>query len=483
MRCLKPIIVNNLTDCVNKCLSNGTFPNSLKIARVTPIFKSGSKTELGNYRPISVLPIISKIMEKVIYNRLEEYLKSINFLIDKQYGFRPMANTLSASIDLITNLKNKIDQKHIALGVFIDLRKAFDTISHALLLQKLSAIGIGEVALKMFQSYLENRYQTVKIGNEKSDLEMISYGVPQGSVLGPLLFLTYINNISSIGLKGEISLYADDTCLFYFGNDISYLIKQAQEDLNSLQSWFQYNLLTVNVAKTNYMIFCAKNKKIIEFPPLTMNNKPLTRVYSEKFLGLTLDTQLTWKAHIDKIRAKLTSLMGVLRGSVRCFPKSVRYTIYNTMVKPHLDYLIEVWGSAAKVHLGTLQRSQNKIIKLLFHYDYLTPTTRIYKETHLMTILQNYKYNTCMLVHKIINKKIRSQIKFTKKISTQNRVSRRAHNIILQAPRTNYGKKNIMYEGAQLYNKLPLTIKQIDSFKLFKYKLKQYFLRDYTEFS
>lgn len=482
VKCLKRVILNQLTICINKCLINGKFPDSLKIAKVTPVYKSGSKSDTGNYRPISVLPIFSKIIEKVIYNRLEVFLTSNKLLFEKQYGFRPGASTLSASIDLITYLKNNIDQKKVALGVFIDLRKAFDTISHKLLLQKLQNMGIGGSVLKMLESYLTNRYQSVKIGNSQSEFKQISYGVPQGSILGPLLFLTYINNICQIGLKGDISLYADDTCLFYFGSEIGALIEQAQSDLDALGNWFQYNLLTVNAAKTNYMVFHAKNKNIPDFPPLSVNNEQLSRIYSEKYLGLVLDTQLTWKNHIEKIRSRLSSLMAVLRGNVRCFPKSVRYTIYNTLVKSHLDYLIEVWGCAAKSKISSLQRAQNKIVKLLFHYDYLTPTSRIYKETGIMTISQTYKYKTCILIRKILNNKIITKIKFTKRHEIQSRVSRRANNIILQMHRTNYGKKNIMYEGAQLYNKLPNHLKQIKSFSLYKTKLKKHILSDHSEF-
>lgn len=478
IKCVKDQIAENLTLCINKCLTEGQFPESLKIAKVSPIFKSGSKMDPGNYRPISVLPILSKVYEKIIHNRLSEFLASTNFLCEKQYGFRPKSNTLIATIDLVTKIKLNFDSKKLTLGVFIDLRKAFDTVSHEILLMKLNSLGVTGSAYEMLKSYLSNRYQIVKIGEFQSEPQLITFGVPQGSILGPLLFLIYINNIHEIGLKGDISLYADDTSLFYSGSSISPIIEQAQNDLDLLNTWLKSNLLTINIAKTNYIIFAAKNKNIDQHNKLNIDGEALNRVHEEKYLGLVLDDQLTWKPHIENIRNKLTSVSGALRGIVRCLPRQVRYNIYNSMVKSHMDYLIEVWGTAAKTNLKALQIAQNKIIKTLFRYNYLTPTEKIYKETKLMNLFQIYKYNTCILVRKILTKDIHSQIIFTKRIQTCNILTRRANDICTIKPRTNYGKKNIMYEGIIFYNKLPKDIKEIKSFNIYKKTLKNYILND-----
>lgn len=327
------------------------------------------------------------------------------------------------------------------------------------------------------QSYLSNRHQIVKIGDTSSKPQLITYGVPQGSILGPLLFLIYINNIKELNLTGDTTLYADDTCLFYFGKDIQTVTTQAQSDLNILNTWFQHNLLTINVSKTNYMIFKTRNKKITNSIPLYINNEQLKRVETEKYLGLTLDTELTWKPHIKRVRSKISALLSALRNNIRCYPKSVRYLIYNSFVKSHLTYLIEVWGSAAKTNLVKLQRTQNKIVKLLFHLNYLAPTTTVYEKTKLMTLTQLYHYNTCVIVRKILKKDIHTSVTFTIKSQVQTRSSRYSNNICLPktTPRTkNYGSKNIMYEGVQIYNKLPADIKDIKSSLLFKKNVKHF---------
>lgn len=362
------------------------------------------------------------------------------------------------------------------MGVFIDLKKAFDTISHNLLLSKLLDVGVTGVAYDILKSFLTNRSQIVKIDKTESSPRKVTFGIPQGSILGPLLFLIYINNVHKIGLKGDVTLYADDTCLFYFGSSADTIITDAQADLNKLNDWLQCNLLTINTSKTNYIIFSAKNKKITHHPPLTINNKTITEVDSEKYLGLILDSHLTWKPHINKIKTKLTALTGLLKNITKCFPRQTRYILYNSLVKPHLDYLIEIWGTAAPTNLAPLRTSQNKLIKVLFNYDFLAPTDQIYKNTKLMNIEQSYQYFTCILVRKILNQSIKTQIHFDKNYISHNIKLRNSNDIKLIKPRTNYGKQNIMYDGAKVYNKIPNSIKDAKTLQTFKKLLKSYII-------
>lgn len=472
IKCLKPIIIDRLTNCINLCLAQGIFPDTLKVAKVTPIHKSGVKTDPNNYRPVSVLPVLSKIFERIIYTRLSTYLNNKQVLIEQQYGFRPKSSTVTAVIDLVTKIKTHIDEKKIVLGIFIDIKKAFDTVSHHKLLQKLHNIGVRDTSLDMLSSYLKNRRQVVKINNFTSTSQIVTCGIPQGSIIGPLLFLIYINNINSIGLTGYLTLYADDTCLFYFGTSINDMLFNAQKDLDMLSEWLKYNLLTINTSKTSFMIFKAKNKPIGDLTPLTMNNDVIQRSHKEKYLGLWIDDKLTWKPHIEHIRAKLISLSGALHRIANCIPPKIRHLIYNSLVKSHLEHLIQIWGTATPTNINPLQRTQNKIIKTLFHYHHLTPTITLYKKTKLLNLKQLYEYFTCILVRKIITNSIQSNIKLYIKKNTHNL---RNKNIIkLTKIRTNYGKKTILYEGAQLYNKLPNEIKECKNINIYKTKLKNY---------
>ncbi|CAF4942058.1 unnamed protein product [Pieris macdunnoughi] len=443
IKCVVDHISEYLSICFNKLLHNGEFPDSLKKARVAPIHKSGPKTEPGNYRPISILPTISKILEKIIYSRLDTYLQTNNFIFKRQYGFRSKSSTLSATADLVSDIKQNIDSKKMVLGVFIDLKKAFDTVSHNLLLKKLECIGIKDRALKLFKSYLSNRTQIVKIGNAQSSEIPITCGVPQGSILGPLLFLIYINNIHELGLHGRITLYADDTCLFYFGSNIQTMVAQAQSDLNVLSSWFQQNLLTINISKTSYVIFKATNKLIPIFQPLKVQDVEINNKKWEKYLGLRMDTNLKWNFHISHIITKLKSLIGRFWSISKCIPQSVRHLIYNCLVKPHFIYLIEIWGTACKNKISTIQTLQNKLIKALFRYNFLTPTNKIYQETKIMTIKQLYVYSTCILIKKNLNNSLHSNLSFNKIKYTTTRNTRRASLLILPKPRTNYLKRSI----------------------------------------
>lgn len=475
LKCIKNLIVDNLVSCINKCLEQGVFPDILKIAKISPIYKSGQKTNPTNYRPISVLPIMSKIFERILYTRIYSYLNKIDFINKKQYGFRPKSSTLTAVIDLITNIKESIDKKQIVLGIFIDLKKAFDSVSHPKLLQKLKYL-VSDKAFKILESYLINRTQIVKIGKFQSKSVKINYGIPQGSILGPLLFLIYVNDITDLKISGDLTLYADDTCIFYYGKNIDEITTIAQEDLNKIDIWFKQNLLTVNTDKTSYMIFAAKNKKIEKsFSPLTINNVTLVESNQEKYLGLLLDNKLTWKAHITKIQKKLISLLASLRNMSKYIPPKVRFTIYNSLIKPHIDYLIEIWGCAATTNLLPLQRAQNKIIKVLFKIDFLTPTETLYKNTKLLNIKQTYTYNTCLLIRKILNKKIHTQIQFNVREPSKYTKRRKITNLLtLPTARTTYGKRNIKSEGAKMYNDLPEYITNTKPFNKFKKLLKQY---------
>ena len=257
VKAVAPFIAYPLNDLINLSISTGVFPDKLKIARVTPIFKSGDKTNLNNYRPISVLPFFSKIFEKAMYNRLMEYIEENNLINEKQYGFRQRRSTYMALIDLIDSITEHIENKKFCMGVFIDLSKAFDTLDHEILLGKLEQYGIRGIAHLWFKSYLSDRQQLVQFGDIKSTFNSIRCGVPQGSILGPLLFLLYINDIANIVNDCEVIMFADDTNMFLTDADSCKLIEKANLELGKLSYWFKLNKLSLNIKKKLISLFCV----------------------------------------------------------------------------------------------------------------------------------------------------------------------------------------------------------------------------------
>lgn len=237
-------------------------------------------------------------------------------------------------------------------------------------------------------------------------------------------------------------------------------------------------MLTINATKTNYVIFSAIHKNTGSDIQLKINDKIINQKSSEKYLGLILDNHLKWRPHLDKIKLKLASLTGMLYGVTKCLPRPVRYLVYNSLVKPQLEYLIEIWGSASKKYLDIIQIAQNKLIKILFNYNYLTHTDKIYKETRIMNIKQLYRYFTCIIIHKILNKNININFNFIKKSSVHKMQLRNSSHLVTYKCRTNYGKKTIKYEGIKLYNELPKFIKDSETSTTFKKRLKLYILDD-----
>jgi hypothetical protein len=249
-----------ITKIINVSFLAGIFPDALKIAKICPIFKSGDKHTLSNFRPISVLPSFSKIFEKIMYKRLNDYLTKYTMLSPNQYGFRKGYSCYMALLDMHYNISTALDRKEYAAGVFLDLSKAFDTVDHAILIKKLEHYGIRGTPLNLFISYLSCRKQYVSFRGTNSYLSTVICGVPQGSTLGPLLFLLYINDITSCSAVLKFILFADDTNIFFSHKDINILIKTLNQELLKLSMWFRANKLSLNVLKTNFMFFGKKTR-------------------------------------------------------------------------------------------------------------------------------------------------------------------------------------------------------------------------------
>jgi len=299
-------IAEPISQLINYSFITGNFPDPLKIAKVSPIFKTGEKTCAANYRPISILPSFSKIFEKAVFNRFTVFLERNNILIKNQYGFRQNHSTYMAILEMYDKISAAIDDGEFAVGIFLDLSKAFDTLDHDILIAKLDYYGVRGVALDWFKSYLHCRKQYVLLNGQSSTMSSVVCGVPQGSILGPLLFILYINDIVNCSDILHFILFADDTNLFYSHKDLAELFLIVNWELSKLSEWFRANKLSLNAIKSNFILFGHKRMpQNCADVNLFLDGNRLERVTSTKFLGVFLDEKLKWTQHLNHVAIKL----------------------------------------------------------------------------------------------------------------------------------------------------------------------------------
>ena len=333
---------------INRSFSEGVVPDLLKIAKVIPVYKSKENDVLSNYRPISLLPSLSKVYEKVMYKRLYNFLETHNILYQSQYGFRKKHSTIHAVTEFVSNTTQALDNKQSTIAVFLDLSKAFDTIDHNILLTKLKFYGIRGIAHKWFTSYLSNTKQYVHYNTFNSDNMAITCGVPQGSVLGPLLFLIYVNDLADNLLTSKGMLFADDTTLYQSNLKLNDLYSDMSLELYNLSDWFLANKLSLNIAKSNFILFSKKRNIGNSFNTIKFGDVEIERKTVLKFLGMYIDENLTWAYHIKTCKCKIASSLYAINRIKHIIPESYLRTLYFSLVHPDLTYGLSLWGSTYK---------------------------------------------------------------------------------------------------------------------------------------
>ena len=346
----------------NRSISEGVFPNLWKLANVIPIYKKGDKSSVTNYRPVSLLSCCGKLLERIIFKHMYNFFLENNLLYKYQSGFLPKHSTTFQLVDIYHHICQSFDNKQFSCMVFCDISKAFDRVWHKGLLFKLRQNGIEGTLLKWLSNYLSNRSQKVVLQSATSSSKQITAGVPQGSVLGPLLFLIYVNDITD-SLLSLTRLFADDSSFYYSASSISDIEGIINHDLNLISSWAKQWLVTFNPQKTEAILFSLK--KVDELPKLIFQNTNVTFVENHKHLGITFSQNGQWSAHIDTILKSSSKVLGIMRKLKFTLNRKSLNQIYLSYVAPLLEYASIVWDGCSDSCANSLQKIQNEAARIV----------------------------------------------------------------------------------------------------------------------
>ena len=382
LKLCSPVIEPYICKIVNKCIEEETFPDCLKVAKVISLYKKGDKTIPENYRPISLLSPIGKIIEKILHKQMNKYFTKYNLYSKNQFGFRSKRSCNHAVAELTDYIRNAIDERRSGSACFIDLEKAFDTLDHSILLQKLYRYGFREPIFNIIKNYLSNRKQYVLQDGKKSDVLSINTGVPQGSVLGPFLFLVYINDSPKECNLSMITLFADDTTVYNIGQNTS---EEICNDIQNLRNWFNENKLTVNIGKCEYVCFGRAQPLSEEAFGQRISLKDHC-----KYLGVKIDEKLNFKEHIKYVTKKLNKFCGLMYKVRHIFPARCLLLFYKTIAKPIIKYGLMNYGATAKTNLDPIEKAQRRILRAIFFKKQTDSLENVYASHNILTIHETY---------------------------------------------------------------------------------------------
>ena len=452
LKALKTSLAFPLCHIFNQSLSEGIFPDRMKEAEVIPLYKGKNMDETINYRPISLLITISKILEKVVYKRLYSYLEKYNLLYDSQYGFRSKRSCEQAITELTAYVLQARNRNEESVGIFLDLSKAFDTLDHNILLMKLERYGIRGIPKAWFQSYLNNRTLVAKVNTNHNEVTRsenfnITYGATQGSCLGPLLFILFVNDIHLLPLYSNIILFADDTTIFNSHSSLKFLRFTLEHDLTALVDWFKANKLSLNVSKTVAMHFWRKDNQL----DLSINGYDIPLVTDTKFLGVYVDNYLTWNTQVQHTLDKLRNNKRLMSLSKHILSKVSLKNIYFAHIHSHLNYGLQVWGSMiTSVHLKELKKAQKECISFIKKES----TEETLQTLGILPFQSMIQLKQCQLGYQLTHKLLPAPLQ---KIFDANG-GKKSH----RYPTRNKSTPNIQKHHSMLYNKsfLCQSIKQ-----------------------
>ena len=469
----KHVISNILSNIFNLCVTQGYFPEELKLGRITPIFKKGSKSLFDNYRPVCNLSPFSKIFEKIVHNRMLEFIDKNNIFSNTQFGFRKEMGTETALVDFTDFIHQRLLKRHNVGSIFMDLSKAFDVMDHNILEKKLEHYGFRGKFLEFLMSFTRNRKYFVHVNGFNSVTKNVNIGVPQGSTLGPLFFLLFINDMKNCSELLKFIQFADDTTLLFSSSDIEQLNSILETEGNKVVMWLNANKLIINLSKTNCMLF--SNKRGEPQIRVKLNNTELEAPKQSTFLGVIIDNKLSWKSHITHISNKISKSIAILRILRYSFPKQIMRMIYMSLIFSHINYCNLIWGSAHKTTLEPLFRLQKKSICLVNNSHFLEHTAPIFNSLKILTLHQVFKNNCLIFIYRCIkeNKFLNFSNRFLKNSDFHHHNTRNNEHYRLPKGRLRIFRNAYFVQGLTLWNSLDLNITNCNNIKNFKMNIKK----------
>lgn len=478
-----PQIINVLLFLINLSFEKGIFPEKLKVAVVIPLHKQGSKNNCNNFRPISLLSSFSKIYEKLMKQKLVGFLEKTNFFSHTQFGFREGLNTENALQNFIYRVYNGLNDNKKVSAIFLDIKKAFDCVDHTILLSKLNKCGIRGVVLNWFESYLRKRKQCVKIKNSYSELGIINVGVPQGSVLGAILFLIYINDLCNANLNGNITSFADDTALCYVMNEWDDINEAMNLDFQALQWWFTDNQLLLSPEKTKFINFSLRKEiklkneiiykciKCLCLQTRCTECAVVEQTNSIKYLGIYLDQELSWKTHVLNLKSKLNNTLRYFYFLKNCCNDQILRMLYFALVHSRMDYGLFCWGGAFETNTKHIFIQQKRFIRIICGKNKTEHTYPLFLKQRILPL----KY---MFVHKVLKiHYIMSGNLPDINIDSYKKKLRKQDIFTVPKPNFTFYIKSYIFLGPRIFNTIPSMLQTIKSVSLFSHKVKQWLIQ------
>ena len=469
---LKKDISIPLSKIFNLSMKTGVHPDCLKLAMVIPIHKKGSKLEVGNYRPISLLSNINKLLEKVIHERTYSFLEKFNCFYKYQYGFRKGHSTNHALIEITEKIRKALDSRKFACGIFVDLQKAFDTVNHEILLEKLEHYGIRNISNSWFRSYLNNRKQLVSLNGVESETKTIKHGVPQGSVLGPLLFVIYINDLHNAIIHSQSYHFADDTHLLNINNSPKKVQKQLNIDLKLLCNWLLANKISLNSKKTEIIIFQKPGLKLKWNWNIRLNGYKLRPMDEIKYLGIYLDKHLNGHYQSKLVMQKLARALGMLSKVRHYVAKTELKNIYHAIFESHLRYGCQIWyQSNTQFIKDKIAKLQKKALRIISFADFREPSSPLFKKWKILKVNDIVEMQNCLLVHSFLKGKLPKSFEnyFQKSSDIHIKPTRFSRSESLYIPRfksVTYGMNSITNAAIHSWNKLTEVVDKPSSLSI-----------------